>query len=106
MRGAKGGRWSRLKTTLTVSINLRFSNRALLSLMSLLPNQTLIWSRIRCSFLICVLRSVSSLSFWVALDAWLSLSNVDSKVSTPVATAFSVRSISAKGQHHPRVASS
>ena len=53
----------------TSSINLLFSINVLLSLMSLLPHHALIWSRIRCNFLICDLRSFSSLSFDVALVA-------------------------------------
>lgn len=47
---------------LTVSISLRFSVRAFLSLISLLASHVLIWSRNRCSFLICVLSSASTTS--------------------------------------------
>lgn len=43
-----------------------------MSLMSLLAIHVLIWSRNRCSFLICVLRSCSSFSFCVWFDeAWI-----------------------------------
>ena len=61
-------------TTLTVSINFRLSSRAVLSLMSLLATQALIWSRSRWSFFICVLRSVSSFSFCVWLVEFCILS--------------------------------
>lgn len=80
---------------LTVSISLRLSSNELLSLMSLLATHVLIWSRSRCSFLICVFRSVSSFSFCVWFVEACILSYMLSKTSTPSETFFKVRSISA-----------
>ena len=80
---------------LTVSISFRFSSKADLSLMSLLATHVLIWSRNRCSFLICVFRSVSCFSFCVWLVDACIFSYILSKSSTPSATFFKVRSISA-----------
>ena len=54
-----------MERVLTVSISLRLSSNADLSLMSLLATHVLIWSRNRCSFLIWVFKSVSSFSFCV-----------------------------------------
>lgn len=81
--------------TPTVSISLRFSRRADLSLMSLLATQALIWSRNRWSFFICVFKSVSSFSFCVWFVEACIFSYMLSKTSTPSPTFFSVRSISA-----------
>jgi len=82
----------------TVSISLRVSSSWFLSLISLLEIHVLIWSRSRWSFLICVLRSVSHLSFCVELvDAFI-LSKIDSNCSTPSWTFLSVRSISAEAR--------
>ncbi len=80
---------------LTVSMSFRFSSNADLSLMSLLATHVFIWSRNRCSFLICVFKSVSCFSFCVWLVDACIFSYMLSKSSTPSATFFKVRSISA-----------
>ena len=93
----RGGcnKWCEHRQILTVSISLRLSSNADLSLMSLLATQVFIWSRNRWSFLICVFRSVSSFSFCVwFVDACI-LSYMLSKSSTPSDTFFKVLSISA-----------
>src|ERR1700683_688032 len=77
------------------------SSNADLSFMSLLATHVLIWSRNRCSFLICVFKSVSNFSFCVWFVEPCILSYMVSKSSTPSDTFFSVRSISANhsGRH-------
>lgn len=93
---------------LTVSMSRRFSRSCVLSLMSFEATQDLIWSRSRCSFFICVFKSVSSFSFCVWFVHACILSYILSKSSTPSETFFSVRSISAvnpvKTQHAKQTA--
>ena len=86
---------NRAAHTLTVSMSFLLSSSADLSFMSLLATHVLIWSRNRCSFLICVFKSVSSFSFCVWFVEPCILSYMLSKSSTPSDTFFSVRSISA-----------
>jgi hypothetical protein len=94
--GSEGGETARLPRSrrLTVSMSLRVSVSCVLSLISDDAIHDLIWSRSLWSFLICVLRSVSHFSFWVAFVEAFILSKIDSKSSTPSVTFLRVLSIS------------
>ena len=63
--------------------------------LSLLPSYEWTWSLSLCSFLISFFKSSSYFSFWLVLDALCTFCQVSSNFSTPSATFFRHRSISA-----------
>ena len=80
----------------TISMSFRLSMRTDLSLISADAIHVLIWSRSRCSFLISFFRSSSYFSFWFELEALWTFCQISSNFSTPSATFFRHRSISAE----------
>ena len=84
-----------LNCSILASMLRRASSMLRLSRTSLMPCHVLIWSRMRCSFLISVFSSPWKRSFRLCEDALCSLSHMVSKSSMPSVIFLHVRSISA-----------